>query len=209
MKDTEQLDFWKGKFGEDYMGRNDLSKENVNDAERVFKRILGDLNLSSILEVGSNIGINLLGIRRALGADVKLYAVEPYKSAFDQLIKTSEINLEQGFNCDGFKIPLPDNSVDLVFTNGVLIHIAPDDLKAVMSEIVRVSRKYILCTEYFSREPIDISYRENKNVLFKRDFGKYYLDNFPELIATSYGFLWHVEFEKFDDMNWWILEKKP
>ena len=44
----------------------------------------------------------------------------------------------------------PDSYVDLVFTNGVLFHILPDKLKQIMSKINRVSKKYILCSEYFS-----------------------------------------------------------
>ncbi len=206
-KKTEQLGFWEGKSGEDYIRRNLIKKENVEEAEIVFKRIIGDLHLSSILEVGSNIGINLLGIRKSLGDKVKLYAVEPNKIAFEQISTDTEIKLEKSFNCTAFDIPLPDNSVDLVFTNGVLIHIAPKDLKLAMSEIVRVSKKYILCSEYFSHQPVMIKYHNQEDRLFKRDFGKYYLECFPELKIVSYGFLWQEEFRNFDNLNWWLFKK--
>jgi hypothetical protein len=44
--------------------------------------------------------------------------------------------------------------------------------------------------------------------LFKRDFGKYMLDNFS-LKLIDYGFLWSVEYDKagFDDQNYWLFEK--
>ena len=208
MKEKDLLKLWKGNFGDEYTNRNSINKEKVDNAEKVFRRILKDLKIESILEVGSNIGINLLGIRKALGDIVKLYAVEPNVAAFEKLVKNSDIKLEKGYNCDGFKMPLSDNFIDLVFTNGVLIHIDPKDLKLIMSEIVRISKKYVLCSEYFSHEETTIRYHNHKNALFKRDFGKYYMDCFQILKINSYGFLWQEEFSNFDNLNWWLLEKK-
>jgi ubiquinone/menaquinone biosynthesis C-methylase UbiE len=117
------------------------------------------------------------------------------------------LKLEKAFNCDAFKIPLADESIDLVFTAGVLIHIHPNDLLKAMSEIVRVSKRYVLCMEYFSHQPEEILYRGQKGLLFKRDFGSFYLDNFPQLKCLNYGFLWKKEFPIFDDMTWWLFEK--
>jgi hypothetical protein len=48
-----------------------------------------------------------------------------------------------------------------------------------------------------------------KNRLFKRDFGKLFLENFSaELI--DYGFLWgHIYDDAgFDDITWWLFEKR-
>ena len=39
---------------------------------------------------------------------------------------------------------------DLTFTTGVLIHQPPDSLPIVMNEIVRCSRRYVLCGEYYA-----------------------------------------------------------
>jgi len=205
---TKQLNHWKNQFGEEYINRNQINEVNVSNAKTVFKRTIGDLKIDSILEIGSNIGINLIGIRKVFGDKLKIYAVEPNEFAFKDLSNNPEIKLEKGFNCTAFKIPLPDNSVDLVFTNGVLIHIAPEDLKKAMSEIVRVSKKYVFCSEYFSHTPTSIKYHGKEDLLFKRDFGRYYLENFPELKTVSYGFLWQQEFQYFDDFNWWLFEKK-
>ncbi len=41
-------------------------------------------------------------------------------------------------------------SFDLVFTSGVLIHIAPHDLPTIMGEIHRCSSRYIWGFEYYS-----------------------------------------------------------
>jgi len=61
--------------------------------------------------------------------------------------------------------------------------------------------------EYFSHEPSSVTYRGHNDVLFKRDFGKFYIDNFPDLKVVSYGFIWQKEFSCFDNINWWLFEK--
>ena len=207
MKETEQLKYWTGEFSGNYIERNKLREEHINNAETVFNRIIANLELKSVLEIGSNIGINLLGIRKIFGEKIKLYAVEPNKKAFEIITNDTKINLEKSYNCDTSDIPLPDNSIDIVFTNGVLIHIHPNNLKQAISEIVRISKKYILCSEYFSHKPCMINYRGQENLLFKRDFGKYYLEFFPDLQMVSYGFLWQEEFRYFDNLNWWLFKK--
>lgn len=203
---TEQLREWSATFGNDYVERNALEEWKIKPGVEAFRRMIGGLELDSILEVGSNIGLNLVFIDALFGGKVDLHAVEPNKKAYDRLV-ANDINLKEAWNCDGFNIPLPDASVDLVFTNGVLIHIAPEDLGRITDEIVRVSRRYVLCNEYFSHTPEEIPYRGQEGLLFKRDFGDFYMDRHPGLKMVDYGFLWQREFKIFDNVNWWLFEK--
>lgn len=205
-KKTKQLGEWGSQFGNDYVERNDFAEWKIEPGVEAFRRMVGGLELDSILEVGSNIGLNLIYLDTLFGGKVKLHAVEPNKKAYDRLIK-NKINLAQAWNCDGFHLPLPDASVDLVLTNGVLIHIAPDDLGPITDEIVRVSKKYVLCSEYFSTTPEEKPYHGQDGLLFKRDFGSFYLDRHPALKLVDYGFLWQREFTIFDDLNWWLFTK--
>ena len=147
-------------------------------------------------------------IDRLFKGGLDLYAVEPNRKAFDKLLSQSLMQIKNAWNCDAFKLPLADSSIDLVFTSGVLIHVAPDDLGRATDEIVRVARKYVLCIEYFSHEPVDIRYHGQQCLLFKRDFGAFYIDRFPELKCVNYGFLWQREFCNFDNLNWWLFEKR-
>ena len=202
-----QLEAWAGQFGDEYVNRNDYADWKMGLGTEAFRRILGGLNIQSVLEVGSSIGLNLLFINEVFKGDIKLYAVEPNRKAFDELISQKRIRLEKAWNCDGFQLPLADSSVDLVFTAGVLIHVAPDDLDRITDEIVRVARKYVLCIEYFSHIPVEIPYRGQKGLLFKRDFGAFYLDRFPNLKCARYGFLWQHEFPIFDNLTWWLFKK--
>ena len=204
---TPQLKAWAGQFGDEYANRNEYANWKIGPGTEAFRRILGGLDIESVLEVGSNIGLNLLFINALFEGGAKLYAVEPNRNAFDRLVSQTLMKLEEAWNCDVFQLPLADSSIDLVFTAGVLIHIAPDDLGRATDEIVRVARKYVLCIEYFSHTPVEVPYRGQMGLLFKRDFGAFYLDRFPTLKCTRYGFLWQREFRIFDNPNWWLFEK--
>jgi pseudaminic acid biosynthesis-associated methylase len=185
-----RLETWKGAFGDEYIKRNRYEPWKLEPGTHGYNRMLGNIDVGSVLEVGCNIGLNLRYLRSALGPDVAIHAVEP--------------NTHHG---DGFSLPMEANAIDLVFTSGVLIHIAPEDLPAMTSEIVRVASRYVLCIEYFSREPVGIRYRDHDGLLFKRDFGSFYLDNYPELSIVDHGFFWKRALPTFDDMNWWLFAK--
>lgn len=204
---TDPLNAWKGEFGDDYVARNDYEEWKIENGVEAFRRMIGELDLLSILEVGSNIGLNLLAIDRLLGGQAKLYAVEPARKAFNQLVSNSNLKLAGAWNCDAYQLPLEDETADLVFTSGVLIHIPPDHLAQATAEIVRVAKKYVMCVEYFSHTPIEVPYRGRSGLLFKRDFGSFYLDTYPALQTVAYGFLWQREFSNFDNLNWWLFRK--
>ncbi len=204
---TYQTKIWCGEFGDDYSNRNDYSDDKMGQGTEAFRRILGGLEIESVLEVGSNIGLNLYFINALFMDNIKLYAVEPNRKAFDRLVSQTCIRLERAWNCDVFRLPLDSSSIDLVFTAGVLIHIAPDDLVRAMDEMIRVARKYVLCIEYFSHTPVEVLYHGHTGLLFKRDFGAFYMDRFPNLKWQNYGFLWQREFPIFDNVNWWLFEK--
>ena len=103
-------------------------------------------------------------------------------------------------------MPLESSSIDLVFTSGVLIHIAPEDLYTSCSEIYRVSSKYIVSVEYFNPTPVELSYRGHDGVLFKRDFGSFWIENFPNLKVLDYGFFWKP-ITGLDNLTWWLFRK--
>lgn len=207
-QDTDQLSHWRGKFGDDYVHRNAYEDWKLNYGKEAFKRILNGLDFESILEVGSNIGLNLKYLTSLTTDDVDLFAVEPNKKAYLALCNDKNIRLKKAYNTDAYGIPLHDNSIDLVFTSGVLIHVAPDDLKKATDEIVRISKRYILCIEYFSHKPETTIYQGKKNLLFKMDYGSFYLDNYSNLKCIDYGFLWQRELKVFDNLNWWMFVKE-
>lgn len=184
---TEQMKAWQGKFGKDYTNRNIMSLEEMESnwkekcgvtRTEVNKRFLGKINRSlRILEVGSNIGNQLLclqemNFKNLYSIELQSFAVELFKS------RTRGIRIIQG---SAFNIPFKNNSFDLVFTSGLLIHIAPSDISKVLNEIYRCTSKYIWGSEYYSDKYEEINYRGKTNLLWKANFVYLYFSQFDDL----------------------------
>ncbi len=202
---TEQEDFWKGQFGDDYINRNDGSKllaSKIHYFASIFKNTV---KISSCLEFGANIGLNLDAMK-TLFPYQKQFGVEINEKASS--ILENKIGSKNVANCsiNNFKIT---QKWDLVLLKGVLIHINPDDLKSVYKKIYQSSKKFILISEYYNPSPMAISYRGHKNKLFKRDFAGEMMDTYKNLKLNSYGFGYHrdLNFPQ-DDETWFLLEKE-
>jgi len=205
--ETSQLQFWRGEFGSEYIGRNRATAGQLRARVAMWAKILdcivGDPP-KSILEVGANIGNNLRALNML--TDAEMFALEPNADARGILLKDGVVSADHVLDAFAASIPLPDGAVELTFSSGVLIHIHPDQLLASMREIHRVAQRYVVCIEYFSDKPQMISYRGYDNRLFKRDFGGMYLDNFSDLRVLDYGFVWK-RVTGLDNLTWWLFEK--
>jgi len=208
MKDTEQIKFWKGKFGDEYTTRNS------GDFEELYKKQFGitrtelnndfisDLNKNMpILEVGCNRGIQL-NILEKMGFN-NLWGIEINKKALQIARENKSLNLIES---SAFELPFKDEFFNLVFTSRVLIHIYPKDLPKVIDEMYRTTRKYIWCFEYFSNECQEIIYRKHENRLWKNNFLKLFLERHPDLKIVKQKKLKYLENENIDMM--FLLEKK-
>lgn len=206
MQRDRQLRYWRGAFGHEYIARNKISDIATQQRTYMWKEILSSIDEypKSILEVGSNVGLNLKALSEV--TDASLSAVEPNESARLELKKNKEIHLDGVYDGSARALPFDDSTFDFVFTCGVLIHIDPDDLFDSCAEIYRVSRRYILSIEYFSSEPLEKRYRGEKGLLFLRDFGSFWIDNFPEVSCLDYGFFWKKT-TGLDNLTWFLFEK--
>src|SRR3990167_10812992 len=151
---TSQLKHWTGQFGKTYTDRNnlgvqgmqDLAKKNFGHSQsQLYRQLFQGIRINTVLEVGCNVGYQL-GILKKLKPNYKLTGVEPQAYA----LKLARKNYPQITFVKGniFNLPFPDNSFDLVFTKGVLIHIHPQDLLRGLKEIHRVSKHFIAGLEY-------------------------------------------------------------
>jgi pseudaminic acid biosynthesis-associated methylase len=211
-KITEQMGKWAGQFGKEYTDRNALSLEEM---EALYKRNYGltrtELNERflqgldrsiRILEVGSNVGNQLLCLQKMgfgdlYGIEVQSYAVELSKS------RTERINIIEG---SAFDIPYKDGYFDLVFTSGVLIHISSSDISMAMREIHRCTKEYIWGFEYYAENYTEIAYRGHRNLLWKADFARLYLDQFADLESVKEEHLKYLDNDNVDSM--FLLRKK-
>ena len=201
---TEQEDFWAGEFGNDYTRRNrGLNWVAANTA--FFTKVLDRTQkIQTVLELGANIGMNLLALR-ALLPDAKLSAVEINESAAVELnANITDVTLYLTSILE-FQ---PIETWDLVFTKGVLIHINPDQLPIVYERLYQSSSRYVLVAEYYNPTPTEIHYRGHTGKLFKRDFAGEMLDQYPDLKLVDYGFVYHRDpnFPQ-DDTTWFLMEK--
>lgn len=201
---TAQEQFWAEDYAEDYIRKNaEFDAALGCDA---WRQMLSKVKpIASILECGCNIGRNLAFLETVL-PDAKKSIIEISTSAYRHV--TSTYRLDQAFNGSMLDAPFEEGSFDLVYTTGVLIHIDPDRLLDCMRKMFELSGRYILMGEYFNRTPVMLEYQGQKNRLFKRDFGKMFIENF-NVRLVDYGFLWGHRYDPagFDDTTWWLFEK--
>jgi len=200
---TEQENFWAGNFGDEYTQRS-RGQEAIAANTSFFARILSRLpKLGSVVELGANIGMNLLALRRLLPA-ARLSAVEINASAAQELrrIEGVEVTVSSLFDF------APSSPADLAFTKGVLIHIAPERLPDAYAALYRSSARFIVLAEYFNPTPVEVSYRGHTGKLFKRDFAGEMLDRYFDLQVVDYGFVWRRDVFAQDDLSWFLLEKR-
>ncbi len=186
-KATHQMNTWSGDFGKEYTKRNALSCEETDalyvknfgvTRTAMNTKFLGMLpHGMRILEVGANVGNQLLclqkmGFTNLTGIELQEHAVVLAKE------RTNGIHIIQG---TAFDVPFKDGSFDLVFTSGVLIHISPKDIGVALKEIHRCAKTYIWGFEYFAKNYTQVEYRGNKDLLWKADFAKLYLDRWSDL----------------------------
>lgn len=200
MSESSRLEqLWAGDFGNAYIERNRAAAE---PREPFWKSILDGLPLRRVLEIGCNIGANLQWIARRVppagvyGVDVNAAAIAEVRRALPGV---------NALLVPARDLPFRDGWFDLVFTAGVLIHQPEIALPLVMGEMVRCSRRYVLCVEYFAEETVEVPYRGERGALFKRDYGRLFQELFESLRLLRQGFLPRAE--GWDDATYWLFEK--
>jgi pseudaminic acid biosynthesis-associated methylase len=201
---SRQLDTWEGGFGQEYTERTkDRKHRDWQTRVPAFQTMLDGLEINRILEVGCNRGHNLLSLLDVLGEETEIIGVEPNRYALELARQSSpKVAALYGHTLD---LPFKDGYFDLVFTAGVLIHIALSDIPDSLAEIYRASQRYILAIEYFAEEETIVPYHGSDNLLWKRDFRQHYQTLFPDLRLVRDGY-WESE-AGFDNTHWWLFEK--
>ena len=198
----EQELFWSESFGDDYTDRNNRSliTNNIN----LFEKILKNIEIKTVFEIGCNRGLNLEAIN-TINNTIELNGLEINTKAYEILKNLNICN--KLYNQTIFEYNSND-TYDLVFSKGVMIHINPDKLQLLYEKLYNMSKKYIVIAEYYSRQVQEINYRGNTNKLFKRDFCGEIMNKYPNLKLIDYGFVYHRD-PKFplDDITWFLLEK--
>lgn len=199
----DQRSFWASEFGNDYINRNN-SEELLASNLAFFSKILQLTNESprDFLEFGANIGMNIRALRLLFpksffcGVEINAEACKHLREISDETFESS---------IEDF---IPNRSYEVVFSKGVLIHIAPENLPIVYEKLYASSNKWILLAEYYNPTPISIDYRGHKDKLFKRDFAGEMMEKYPDLRLIHYGFGYHKGAFPQDDISWFLFQKE-
>lgn len=188
-RDAREL--WCNDSGDEWMRRN--AEEIDHDATNLQRmgKPRRDIDLecleavsrdASILEVGSGYGRQIdelwaLGFHRICGLDINLSGLRRSRGAVVQ--------------ADWNQLPFSDESFDLVYTNGTLMHVHPLIMRRVTDELVRVTRQWLWCFEAVSAKLKPVVYATNLNI------PPAWLCDLPAMIATlqpglglSWGHVW-------------------
>jgi pseudaminic acid biosynthesis-associated methylase len=202
---TEQETFWEGSFGSEYISRNQGNLLLASNLKFFSDALSGAQEVTSFLEFGANIGMNLRAIR-LLYPKASLNGIEINPDA--ARILSDFVGKSNVYHGSIFDYPVT-TQFDLSLIKGVLIHINPDMLSKVYEKLYETSKRYILVCEYYNPSPVTINYRGHTDRLFKRDFAGEMLDLYPDLKLIDYGFVYRraPSFPQ-DDITWFLMEKK-
>ena len=209
-------DAWAGSWGDSYQERNASNWGSIKNRSRLFGDIFQAMETASkatpslpafpasVIEVGGGSGDNLRAIDMIYERSrqpVRLMSCDPNEAARKAMADVATV-----VPGDILALPYGNNEADLVFTSGVLIHIQPTDLDRALSEIHRVSKRWILSIEYFNAVPDQVLYRGQSDMLWRRDWGEAWLAKFPDLKPIGVGFAWKRT-TGLDNLHFFLFEK--
>ena len=192
--------FWAGEFGNEYLERN-----QVDWRKRIpfWQMVIQYASPASVLEVGCNAGQNLLAIN-AVDPDIELTGCDVNQAALLEAKKAlpwCDIIECAAKDIGAFK----DLPFDLIFTAGVLIHIPPEEINAVMQAIADAASKYVVAIEYDHSTEQEINYRGHSGRLWKRPYDLMYATlGLRTVWKTSLG----PEQGFGEGCTAWVMEKK-
>lgn len=208
---TRQERMWNGPFGRRYIERHPTTVEGFDQLRieqygttqtELMRRYLDDLDRDSeILEVGCGTGIQLrilreMGFERLYGVDVQRYALEICRDDTPG-VGIAEANV--------FALPFQDREFDLVFTNEMLITIAPERVDRAITEIARCTDRYVWGLEFYADEYTEIEWRGEERMLWKTDFEKRFREDHGFEVVESA----RVDYVDNDDVDrMYLLERR-
>lgn len=107
---------------------------------KLLDKIIYRKNITA-LDIGFGLGFPLLEVAMRLGNTCKVYGIDPWQKAAERTgIKLDyyEISNVDIINGAAEYIPLPDNSVDLIFSNNGINNV--DDINQTLKECKRIAR---------------------------------------------------------------------
>ena len=165
---------WSGRDGDKYTKRN---SPDIDKRAKWFDKILPK-DIDNVYEIGCNKGQNLVAIRKV--RQVKIYGCDLNKNAL-KIAESKGVGIVEPYN------------EDLILVSGVLIHQNPIDLHDMFDDL-DCAYEYILMIENKEDSIRTINTRWYKNSMWVMDFGKEFLERYPDWEIAKKG---------------WVNGKKP
>jgi SAM-dependent methyltransferase len=159
----------------------------------LFEEILDGRRPESILEVGCNVGLNLLAIHELL-PDAQLAGIEPNENAVRAAPRMADVRVGVAN-----RLPFPGGSFDLVFTRAVLMHLSPETYAETFKEMRRVARRWLLLIEPPAEIREGILYAGRDDVAFADDWARICRQAVPDARLLGEGRADYLT-------NWWLFE---
>ncbi len=140
--------------------------ESLNHPHRplLLEKILAYAPLESILEIGCNRWPNLYLLAQRLpqaelhGIDINPKAIEIGKEWVAKAgFKTIHLSVGKADKLERFA----DKSIDLVFTDAILIYLGPDKIQKVVREMQRIARKALVFNEWHQEDRTGVCFYYN------------------------------------------------
>ena len=155
---------------------NKYANENESKFNEEFAKFVRDLVVSlrctSVLEIGCGTGIDL----RLFPETFDVHGIDLNDTALDIAKKISKFDFRKYSITE---LPFEDSSIDFVFTHQLLNYLEDDVLEKGISEMYRVSGKYIMNCERYDESEKQIN-RDSKY----RNMQKRWLDYKVRIISN-------------------------
>ncbi len=146
---------------------NKYTEENLETSQNELSKFIYylsvGLGVNRICEAGCNVGNNLSHFPPSFdvhGIDLNEHALKIAKKNYPSFtFHSGKIN----------KIPCSDSFFDLVFTRGVLIHNPKNEIDSILTEFLRVSKKWVFNLEYFGNDGDMIKWKRGDDLLWYRN----------------------------------------
>lgn len=177
---------WLGQRGITWTD-NAMGVINTDKRASLFRKLIADLPIHSILEIGCNMGYNLVALSKVNNYD--LTGIDYMKYAVDHAYQSAGTII-----CDDFRThPFPDESFDLVLALGFFDSYSDSELIVLAEKVCQISKQYILVLDY--------PFMETKNFTWHcRDY-EHAFPGFEEVFTK--GFLYEVD----PMMRAWLVRK--
>jgi SAM-dependent methyltransferase len=160
---------------------NKYTDDNVNEQFPEISSFIYNvciaLGAKKVLEAGSNVGNDLISFPNNFdvhGIDRNAHALEIAKKRYPDFTFKNESLSKTSFT---------DSFFDLVFTRDVLVHVPQDEIKQSITELHRISKKWIMHMEYYGNDGQMIEWKRGQDLLWYRNMKELWSDFNVDIIT--------------------------